>query len=332
MEKYRDIVQKSLSKFEQSTGLKVTLIEHSDVHTDFSVEIATGSTMNVFDIEAKPTINAAVIGHIKQKIDLFQNPPLLITSYITPAMYDLLKSSNINAIDAAGNALIITSFLIIQLRGCKPEEPLSSVSRMFRPSGLKLLFALLCKPGLESSDYREIASEANVSLGSVGWIIRDLKQSGYLVTLGNKKMKLLKKEELVKKWVFNYHDQLKPKLFLGHYSSLLDNWFEKSGNFQNCFLGSEPAASIMTGYLKPDLLTIYVDELQNDFLIKNKLHKTKDGKIVIFKKFWRFIDQWSEKNVVPPLLVYADLIGSQSDRNIETAKIIYDKELSKLTE
>jgi hypothetical protein len=75
---------------------------------------------------------------------------------------------------------------------------------------------------------------------------------------------------------------------------------------------------------------MYVDELNNDFLITNKFHSTKDGNIAIFKKFWRFDDQWSEKNVVPPLLVYADLIGSQSDRNIETAKIIYEKELSKL--
>jgi hypothetical protein len=35
--------------------------------------------------------------------------------------------------------------------------------------------------------------------------------------------------------------------------------------------GSEPAAALKTGYLKPDLLTIYVDELQNDFFDKKQI-------------------------------------------------------------
>jgi hypothetical protein len=49
---------------------------------------------------------------------------------------------------------------------------------MLRSSGLKLSFTLICKPDLEYSVYREIASDDNVSSGSAGWLIRELKQCG----------------------------------------------------------------------------------------------------------------------------------------------------------
>ena len=82
--------------------------------------------------------------------------------------------------------------------------------------------------------------------------------------------------------------------------------------------------------MKPEITTIYIKELTSDFLIRNKLHSTSEGDIEILKRFWLFDDQWTDQNVVPPILVYADLIAGKSDRNIETAKIIYDKEISGL--
>jgi hypothetical protein len=45
---------------------------------------------------------------LNKKIDLFQNPPLLITSYITPAMYDLLNHQILTLSMQQENALIIT--------------------------------------------------------------------------------------------------------------------------------------------------------------------------------------------------------------------------------
>lgn len=201
---------------------------------------------------------------------------------------------------------------------------------MYQTSGLKILFTLLCNPGLENTDYRKIATMADVALGSVGWVMRDLKLAGYLVDMGKSERTLTRKEELLKNWVSNYHDQLQPKLQLGRYAALDNNWWKNFLMPENTLWGSEYAAKEMTNYLKPENYTLYTDELRPEFLLKNKLHRSAEGTIEILQKFWAFDGNWTKQNIVPPLLVYADLIASQSGRNIETAKMIYEKEIREL--
>jgi len=64
-------------------------------------------------------------------------------------------------------------------------------------------------------------------------------------------------------------------------------------------------------------------------LLKNKLTKDENGDIEILDIFWRFVQNHLRNNLVPPLLIYTDLIATGDTRNIETARIIYEKELSK---
>ena len=45
------------------------------------------------------------------------------------------------------------------------------------------------------------------------------------------------------------------------------------------------------------------------------------GNIHVYKKFWKITQL--NKNIVPPLLIYADLINSGDPRNIEVANKIY---------
>jgi hypothetical protein len=52
--------------------------------------------------------------------------------------------------------------------------------------------------------------------------------------------------------------------------------------------------------------------------------------VEILKKFWAFKEESAKNGIVPPLLVYADLMASGDDRNIETAEIIYDTKISRL--
>jgi len=51
------------------------------------------------------------------------------------------------------------------------------------------------------------------------------------------------------------------------------------------------------------------------------------GEVEIFKTFWGFEYHQPPYNTVPPLLIYADLIATGNARNLETARIIYEKEI-----
>ena len=72
----------------------------------------------------------------------------------------------------------------------------------------------------------------------------------------------------------------------------------------------------------------YINKLPLYVFIKgNKLHKANDGDVEILKLFRKFKYEVADQGIAPPLLVYADLIATGDDRNIETAGIIYDKYL-----
>ena len=69
-------------------------------------------------------------------------------------------------------------------------------------------------------------------------------------------------------------------------------------------------------------------------LLENQLQKDEDGNVELLKKFWTSELNNEEQNgkkthtdCVPYILVYADLIATADQRNIETAKIIYDEYL-----
>jgi hypothetical protein len=42
---------------------------------------------------------------------------------------------------------------------------------------LKVIYGFLCNPGLENRTYREIAAETDVALGTVDWIMKELKET-----------------------------------------------------------------------------------------------------------------------------------------------------------
>jgi hypothetical protein len=60
------------------------------------------------------------------------------------------------------------------------------VKRLFKPGGLKLIFALLNNPGMEKATNRDMAKTAIVALGTVDFVLTELKELGFLIDMGKK--------------------------------------------------------------------------------------------------------------------------------------------------
>jgi hypothetical protein len=86
----------------------------------------------------------------------------------------------------------------------------------------------------------------------------------------------------------------------------------------------------LTQYLKPERITIYAGERIQELILRNKLRKDPHGDVEIVKRFCTLDPKETWRETVHPLLVYADLIATANDRNIETARMIYDRELARL--
>jgi hypothetical protein len=309
-----------------------TPVRDPRVRADFLLQIAMQGKETRYYVEVKTNVTKAdKLLAVMRKADL-RHPLLLVTKYINPQLADELKQNGTEFVDAAGNTFINQPPLYVFVKGNKPDVTKAPpLKRTFRPAGLKVIYGFLCNPGLENKTYREIAAGTDVALGTVDWIMKELKELRFLLDMGKRGLKPLHKEKLLQRWVTAYPEQLRPKLILGHFRGDQEWWRQKKLDPLKAQWGGEVAAERLTQYLQPQIVTIYTTPQQlNQLLAENRLRKDETGDVEILKRFWKPPEMWQHKDLVHPILIYADLLATGNERNIETAKMIYDKHILEL--
>lgn len=286
----------------------------------------------VYCVEVKANINNAIIALLLHRKEILPYPLLLITRYVNNNKAEELKKNGIQFIDTAGNAYINYCPIYIFIKGNKPPDILfkNTTHRVFEPSGLKIIYALLCNADLIKKPYRYIAEITNVALGTVGWAINDLIDLGFAVEMGHKGRELLKKEELFRRWCIEYNEKLKPKLLINKFVGPENWWIHYKLNPEYAQWGGEVAANKLTKHIKPQNITIYAERKKyQNIVIENKLRKDINGNIEFFERFWKFNKTYEYKEIVDPILIFADLINTGNQRDVETAKIIYEEYINR---
>ena len=329
-----DLVYRAIGMLAQTTGMKIEYLANlPDTEKDYPdgrVRINNGNFQLDFALQVKKRITRPAIAMEKALPTMPQKDRILFTTYVTPPIADLMRQVDLFFIDLAGNAYINKPPLLIFIKGNKPPEEVGKtpIKRLFKPAGLKVLFTLLNKPDVVNLPYRQIAEMTDVALGTVDWIFRDLKDMRFMVKMGKRKRKLTNLDTLRKRWVEAYPDQLRPKLVIDRFMADNPEWWNRVNllEYGICW-GGEIAAVKLTQQLKPVKATIYGNEMPGKLIIQNKLRKTTDGNIEFMKRFWKFDDALAERGMVPPLLIYADLMATGNDRDIEIAGFIYDNHI-----
>lgn len=327
------LLEQAIATLEKNTGLTIEVVHYLHEHKNIAATatLYTGAKIIPLAIELKQQVTNVVIGNLAYQFNQVNEQGLLIADYINPIIAERLKTMGIWFLDAMGNTYINAKPVFIYIKGNKAaEKPTAKVmQRAFRPSGLKLTYALLCNPGLVNQPYRDIAQVAEVALGTVGWVVRDLVEMGHIVDMGERGRRLKNRKKLLERWLIAYPEQLRPKLETGRYRALDSNWWKTAPlhNLQ-AYWGGEVAADRLTQYLKPEIITIYVmKKWATKLKLANKLRKDPNGDIEILNTFWDVDDDINRNDIVNPILIYADLMASGDPRNIETAQIIYEQEL-----
>ena len=333
--KEEEILRMALERLEQATELTAEVDPEIDPEGPDAVVRITWQNMEwCFAADVKYTLTRAMIGVVVQQLRRHFEKCIIVTRYVTPQVAELLKEANIPFLDAAGNAYLNEPPLFVFIKGNKPTEMYFEKPpiRAFRPTGLQVIFALLCNPGLEKEQYREIAKAAGVALGTVCRVMRDLRQMGNLVDMGRRGRRLIQKEKLLRRWVTDYPEQLRPKRLMGRFRANNTAWW-KDGDpgAAQAYWGGEVAANMLTKHLKPQNITVYMTNFKAGFrfLIVNRLQRDPEGDIEIIETFWNFEHEWQYDCIVHPILIYADLLATGDARNIETAEMIYEQELTR---
>ncbi|MCU7854287.1 MAG: hypothetical protein KZQ79_01100, partial [Candidatus Thiodiazotropha sp. (ex Lucinoma borealis)] len=297
--------------------------------------------------EVKRWAPQANLGALINQVQALPMKGLLVADYINPKMAEKLREQHVQFIDTVGNAYLDMPpvyVLVTGKRKPKTEEgrPKGDTNRAFDRTGLKVVFAFLCRPELVAETYREIAEVAGVALGTVGWVINGLKEAGFIYEYGRKKgRELVDYKRLLDRWVETYPEKLRPKTHIGDFYADDPYWWQ-GFNIQDfhAYWGGEIAAAHYTEYLKPAVATVYLPkEAKSKFLARTRLraaHETmweETGRVKLYQAFWRdaalpFLDI-AKPGLVPPILAYADLIATADPRNLEAAGMIYDEYIAR---
>jgi hypothetical protein len=340
------LLLRAMEALNRTTGILGQVIDRDlamgqDLRADARIEIEANGKRYRYIAEIKRVDRFVTLGDIKNQHRQHGEPLLLVAPRVTTEIAKKCRQLDLQFIDAIGNAYLRGPGLFVLVKGQRPIEGEDfwlvdqEGKRAGTATNLRVFFALLCKPELLNAPYRDITQAAGVALGTVGWVFYDLNARGYITGgKGKGDRVLLERQKLVQEWAINYPIKLRPKLNPRRFRTpAIDWWKEVDITKYGAQWGGEVAAKKLTDYLRPHAITIYVHNEQARknlarMVAEQKLRADLQGDIEILDAFWDFKDEKPMPETVQPLLIYTDLLATLDPRNLEAAKIIYERYLA----
>lgn len=326
----RTITTKALNQLEFQTGL----VGRVSGYAPASAGCAHGEALIKFDncnakLVAELREWAAHGGASKVLAEVTNGyKKLLICDYVSDDEGARLRESKINYLDNVGNAYLDIPPIYVLIQGKKPKDnfALDKMAKLYTETGLKVILALLANKGLLNANYRMIADHANVSMGTIGWVLRELKNQSFTVHQ-NGQTEWLNRTRLIKKWVEEY-PTLKEKYLHGVYYTEDPDWWQSIElEKYRAVLGGEIAAVDYSSGFVPSSGEIFVGKHKQGCLIRDLglVHSNQpQGKhrtrIEVLSKFWGQTEGMNLfDNLAHPLINYASLMDTWDPKSRDLA-------------
>jgi hypothetical protein len=247
----------------------------------------------------------------------------LLTDYVTPPVSEAFRQHGVQFADAAGNAYLRDEGLLVVISGRTPKTtaPRTNTLRVFHRSGLRILFVLISAPTLVTAPFRAIAEVANVSLGSVPPVLDGMRELGFIVEAAGTR-RLVDRDRLIGQWVEGYARRLQPSLAMGRFHASTSDWWRNVDlTSYGVQWGGETAAALLQRHLRPEHVLIYADAAPTRLMSEQRLKADPIGEVFLRRRFWNSVPS-PRADIVPPLLIYADLVATGDARSLAAAKQI----------
>lgn len=321
-------LQEAIKVLTTLTGSKVKVLSREENQIDARIAIRFAGVEYNFNVEIKGEIRQSQVLRIIERFGRNKDQWLLIARYIPQPMKEYLKSLGINYLELSGNCYINVKGIFIYIADQK-VTPIREITtgKLWKPTGLKFMMAVINDPDLLTASYREIAAAAGIALGNIGPLLKELKESGYTLNSENTEP-IANRNRLISRWTEIFHATLKPGLLKGRFRFIRPEAAKEWKNVKHpeVYWGGEPGAALITGHLTPEHFTIYSEKSGNELLKILGIVPDDNGNITIFEKFWGEIPidkrYHGKPTPAPLLLIYADLANELDSRNKEVAERI----------
>ena len=312
----------AIKAFTETTGLAISVTERHGFAQDGELTVVhPDGHASKLTLEVKSKVDR------RDQLSTFKvqhGSAVLVTRSLSATMANQCRLLNIQFLDAAGNCYLNQPGLFVFISGQKEPAPSDAVTiRGLTPAALRLMFAVFTKPSLLSTNVRRIAEVAIISHGAAGTALRILENIGLVAKNTEGQRMLVAPGRWLDAWTEGYLGRLRPKLTTYRMSSpipigaILDRL---SPEMDKIMMGGEAASAHARLGLKPGALTLYIDMKQPNIMHQLaqelQLRRDPNGKVELVEIFWNTRELVSLPNV-PDALIYADLIGSGDERNLE---------------
>lgn len=338
----RVTLERVLEAFGKETGLTTRILEwqprlnwHTQVRPDALIEVHAPTKAEQYAVEVKNVDRFEALHQLRALWPRQANPPLVVaTPHMTEQLAKRCHDMDLYFADTAGNVYLKAPGLYLYVTGRRKVADFNAapVGKILNPAGLRVVFALLCKPELLNATYRQIAAAARVALGAIGPVIKELETRKHITPTpaGARapRRTFLDAQRLVQEWAVAYPIALRPKLNIRRFRAERADWTQAVNlHPYHAFWGGEVAANRLLHQLVPQTATIYTTDTNTPkgLITEYRLRAATDGDTEILDAFWNTEYVTTKADVVPPILAYADLTATTDGRNLEAAKMIYDQ-------
>lgn len=260
-------------------------------------------------------------------------PGVLVARQLSSEAAQHCRSLGLQFVDAAGNAHLDQPGLFVFVcgrHGAAPQDP-AAAGRAPTASALRIQFALLCRPALLEAPYRQIAAAAGVALGTVGPVLEELRNRGWMAQAAGHgaRRQLLGRERLLQDWVLHYPVNLRPKLHAKRFTAAQADWWRSADlRAYGASWSGEAAAALLGAPLQASHAIVYIEaqrERRNlwHLIVDHQLRPDPAGPVEILDRFWNFEDAGpcgaGAPAIAPRELVHADLMAQRDPAAAQAA-------------
>jgi len=316
--------------FVQDVSLEETVASDFDGY----LEITTPAGKHRLAIEVKRSyLDTGIVRAILARGQILKDrqgiPLLLLARYVSPAIAEMLLSSEINFLDLAGNMHLALGehFHRTVVGKRESREEREAFSRQLTPARVQLLATAATYPESAAWTVRKLGDIAGVSKSLAANTREVVRQAG-LVQVGER-FDVVDPSMLRDQIVFGYTRLLRPRILIGRYRSqhtvdqLLDKLTGKDQTLSLRYsLTGGPAADRLQHFYRGADLPLYISDVSNEWLRDFGLLPDRAGSVLLLRGFGEIVF-WREAQglwIAPPWLIYAELMASDDPRGQEAGE------------
>ncbi len=302
-------------------------------HGDAMLELTTPRGRRRLLVEEKGShLSQALVSDLIARASSRATTPLILFApYVSPDMGALLVSHGINFVDRVGNChLDLGGRYVGHVEGRKLRQS-SDAPGGIRAPGFRLIFALLVEPDLLNASARELARASGVSLGTASNILRRLEHDRIVVRTKSKRH-LVRRDDLVERWIAGYAETLRPQLFGGRFQTpdkdpptLEGRVAGLLGQDGTWAWGGAAAAFRLTKHYRSDETVLHVEAASSDLPKRLRAIPHSSGRLILLGVPGPLAFRGQVPRTVHPLLIYTELVLTGSDRAREAAAELRDR-------